>query len=85
MYKVFMGKFVPKISELRTKMNLTQRELADAVGVTESTIANWEKGRSATEWFVRVDRLCKALSVDPNDLYEEMSILDRLDGDSIDS
>lgn len=26
--------------------NLTQKELATAVGVSESTVINWEKGRS---------------------------------------
>jgi transcriptional regulator with XRE-family HTH domain len=73
-----MGEIVPKISELRDRQKLTQRELAEAVGVTETTIANWEKGRSATEWFVRIDRLCKALGVSPGDLYEDKEVGSKL-------
>ncbi|AGY56642.1 transcriptional regulator [Gloeobacter kilaueensis JS1] len=57
------------VAELRKGANLTQRQLADLVGVTEATIANWETGRSGLEWFVRLDRLCKALRCAPVDLY----------------
>ena len=32
------------IKELRDKLNLTQEQLAQKVGVTFSTINNWEKG-----------------------------------------
>ncbi len=57
-----------KISELRQKSGLTQRELAYIVGVTETTIRNYEKGRSILEWIERIIRLCKALDCQPEDL-----------------
>ncbi len=39
------NKDVPKlIKELRGKLGLTQEQLAHKVGVTFSTINNWEKG-----------------------------------------
>jgi len=63
---------MPTIAKLREKRGLTQRQLADVVGVTETTIANWEKGRSGLAWFVRIDRLCRALAVEPSDLYERL-------------
>lgn len=57
-----------KIAELREGVGLTQRELADKVQVTESTIRNYEKGRSALSWIERVARLCEALKCQPHDL-----------------
>ncbi len=64
-----MGKIpVSKIAELREAVGLTQRELADKVGVTDTTIRNYEKGRSVLEWIERVIRLCEALNCEPKDL-----------------
>lgn len=41
------------IKELRDKMGLTQEQFAQRVGVTFSTINNWEKGtRTAHPFFV---------------------------------
>jgi transcriptional regulator with XRE-family HTH domain len=58
----------PKIASLREAKQLTQLELAQLVGVTETTIANWEKGRSGIEWLDRLIRLCAALECAPEDL-----------------
>ncbi|OWY64513.1 transcriptional regulator [cyanobacterium TDX16] len=33
-----------KIMNLRKRLNLTQRQVALAVGVTDQTVSNWEKG-----------------------------------------
>ena len=58
----------PRIAKLREKKHLTQLELANHVGVTETTIANWERGRSGVEWLDRLIRLCAALECSPEDL-----------------
>lgn len=61
-------KCISKIGDLRTQEGLTQRELAIAVGVTETTIANWEKGRSGLDWIVKLLKLCQALNCSLEDL-----------------
>ena len=60
--------YMPKIDSLREKKGLTQIELARKVGVTETTIANWEKGRSGIEWIDRLIRLCNALDCQAEEL-----------------
>lgn len=59
-----------RIATLRKAVGLTQRELADAVSVTESTIRNWENNRSGLEMFIAVARLCQTLKCSPEDLVE---------------
>ena len=63
-----------RIAELRDKVGLTQRELAAIVGVTETTIANWERGRRAIEFIDKLIRLCDALQCDIRELIEQPSI-----------
>ena len=59
-----------KIAELREAVGLTQRELANKVGVTDTTIRNYEKGRSILEWIQRIVKLCEALKCEPKDLID---------------
>ena len=57
-----------KISELRRKAELTQRDLALKIGVTRSAVGNYEQGVS----FPREDvlyRLFDALGCTPNELF----------------
>lgn len=58
---------------LREKAGLTQLELSRLVGVTESTIQNWESGRTGTEHIERIVRFCKALNCQVEDLIEYVS------------
>jgi transcriptional regulator with XRE-family HTH domain len=60
----------PRIAFLREKAGLTQLELSRLVGVTESTIQNWESGRTGTEQIERVIRFCQALNCQVQDLIE---------------
>ncbi|WP_348535500.1 helix-turn-helix transcriptional regulator [Komarekiella delphini-convector] len=63
-----------RVAELRKRLDLTQRELADLVGVTETTVRNWENNRSGIEWFERIAKLCDALQCAPNDLFRYQKI-----------
>jgi putative transcriptional regulator len=65
---------VSRVAELRKQLDLTQRQLADMVGVTETTIRNWENNRSGIEWFERIAKLCEALQCTPDKLFEYKSI-----------
>ncbi|MEA5581791.1 helix-turn-helix transcriptional regulator [Nodularia harveyana UHCC-0300] len=62
----------PRIALLREKAGLTQLELSRLVGVTESTIQNWESGRTGTDHIERIIRFCKALNCQVEDLIEDM-------------
>jgi transcriptional regulator with XRE-family HTH domain len=64
---------IPKIAALREQAGLTQRELAQLVGVTETTIANWERGRSGLDWIERFIKLCDALHCNLHDLVDYAS------------
>jgi len=49
---------------LRTLRFMTQQELADRIGVSETTIRNWEKGRVTPQLTVaQMKALCKALNI----------------------
>lgn len=65
-----------KVAELRKAQGLTQRDVADAVGVVESTIRNWENNRNSIEALQRFAKLCKVLHCSPDDLIEEVEISD---------
>ncbi|WP_236096236.1 helix-turn-helix transcriptional regulator [Lyngbya confervoides] len=58
-----------RLAELRKGKDLTQRNLADLVGVDPSTIRNWERDRGGIETFVRVAKLCEVLECSPSDLF----------------
>ena len=52
------------IRELRMRKFLTQAELAEKVGVSESTIAGWEAGRKSPR-LRNIRKLAEALGVEP--------------------
>ena len=66
-------KVKPRIASLREKAGVTQLELSRLVGVTESTIQNWESGRTGTDQIERIIRFCKALNCQIEDLIEYVS------------
>ena len=59
-----VGKF---ISEARKEQNLTQKELAEKLGVTFQAVSKWENGRGMPEISVLAP-LAEALDVSVNEL-----------------
>lgn len=66
--------YVSKIAKLREEQGLTQRQIAERLGVDVSTVRNWEKNRDGVKMFVRVARLCELFNCRPVDLFEEENI-----------
>lgn len=58
------GKF---ISALRKEKNMTQRELADKIGVTDRAISKWENGRGMPDLSL-MESLCNELEISVNEL-----------------
>jgi DNA-binding transcriptional regulator YiaG len=57
------------LMRLRRKRSLTQKQLADALGVTETTIRNWESGRSIPKLTpVQFKKLLKILQITVDEL-----------------
>jgi DNA-binding XRE family transcriptional regulator len=60
--------------ELREKADLTQEQLAKAIGVTDHTVRNWEKGRSIPRLTIsQVKALCRALKCSLDDLPDDLT------------
>lgn len=63
-----------KVAELRKNRNLTQRQLADLVGVDPSTVRNWERDRGGIETFAKIAKLCQVLNCDINELFDAQQV-----------
>ncbi len=63
-----------RIAKLREEKGLTQRQIAETLGIDVSTVRNWEKSRDGVKMFVRVDGLCKLFGCQPSDLYESIEV-----------
>jgi transcriptional regulator with XRE-family HTH domain len=61
---VYIGE---KLKATRTRRLLTQDELAERAGVSQSTIANIERDNAEPQ-FRTIRKLAKALDVDPTEL-----------------
>ena len=62
---VFFGE---KIRRARKAAGLTQRQLADRLGVSNTSVSNWEKDLSRPDADL-IQALCAILALQPNDFY----------------
>lgn len=74
MDQIKIGKF---IAESRKSRNLTQRQLADTLSISDKTISKWECGKGLPEVSLMLP-LCAALDITVNDLLsgEKVSLTD---------
>ena len=49
----------------RQEKDLTQKEVADAVGVSEGTVSRWESGKIGNMRRDKIEALAKVLDIDP--------------------
>lgn len=57
-----------KIRAYRERKGLSQKALAEALGVDQSAVSNWERGLSEPTAF-NIRRLADLLGVKPGDLF----------------
>ena len=74
MDQIKIGKFIAKI---RKEKDMTQRELADALLISDKTVSKWECGKGLPEVSLMMP-LCEVLGISVNDLLtgERVSELD---------
>ena len=68
-----IGKF---IALKRKKLNLTQRELAEKLGVTDRSVSNWENGKNMPDLSL-FKPLCDILKITINELMSGEEINDK--------
>ena len=63
------------LMKLRTLRFITQKELADALGVTQNTVANWERGRAIPRLTpFQYKTLLKVLQISPEELPDDFGV-----------
>ena len=60
-------KVAKKIKQARIAQNLTQMNLADAMGVSYQAVSNWERGNSMPD-ISKLEDLCRCLQINVNEL-----------------
>lgn len=66
-----------RIRKYRELRGLSQKELADLIGVSNSRVSNWEQGINRPNADIISD-LCKALDVSPSELLDIQISTDNL-------
>ena len=67
-----------RIKQLRTLKGLTQRDLADLVMISSSSIARLEKGRTMVSVFTIIE-IAKALEVSVSEILSDKSVFDDME------
>ena len=72
MNQVKIGRF---IAEMRKRQNLTQREFADLLGISDKTVSKWECGNGLPELSL-MQPVCRILQIDLNELFSGEKLTD---------
>ncbi|MBD1864204.1 MULTISPECIES: helix-turn-helix transcriptional regulator [Trichocoleus] len=63
------------LRQLRLRQKLTQRKLGQLLGVTDTTVRNWEKGREEPKLtFRQIKKLCQVLECTLDDLPDQVDL-----------
>lgn len=58
---------------LRHQLELTQKDVADALGVTEQTVRNWEQGKAIPRLTIpQMKSLCRLLQCQIEDVPDDL-------------
>lgn len=60
--------FAKKFREARTAAGLTQQQVADALGLDRTAIAQYERGASKPQ-FENIPKICKLFNINPEALF----------------
>ncbi|WP_036536386.1 helix-turn-helix transcriptional regulator [Neosynechococcus sphagnicola] len=67
-------KLVSPLMLLRMQAGLTQSELAEALGVSDTTVRNWEKGRTVAQLTIpQIKILCKLVKKPIEDIPDSFA------------
>ena len=72
MDQIKIGSF---IAETRKQKNMTQRQLADTLAISDKTVSKWERGKGLPEVSLMMP-LCEALDITVNDLLSGQTVTD---------
>lgn len=72
MNQVKIGRF---IAEMRKQLNLTQRQFADILGISDKTVSKWECGNGMPELSF-MQPICNILQIDLNELFSGEKLTD---------
>jgi transcriptional regulator with XRE-family HTH domain len=68
----FAERLRQRIVSLRKQHHLSQRDIAQALGITDQTVSNWEQGRSEPRLTIRqVILLCRILNCSLTDFDDQ--------------
>lgn len=69
------------LMRLRVQRFMTQKQLAEALGVTEATVSNWEAGRSVPKLTpVQYKKLLEILQITSAELPDQFGFPSEADG-----
>lgn len=57
-----MDIFVERLKEIRLELNYTQKHFAEAIGVSDDCVYQWEKGRSQPSIQI-LRKICKTFNI----------------------
>ncbi len=66
--KSYFTIFGERLKEIRAEKKLSQKQVADKIGIAVSTYANWEQGRREPN-ISDIYKLIIALDIEANDLF----------------